>query len=101
VKELSDKIDPPAHTFAVAFILCIAVVGFLHLLEYLLLSTPTYVRVGLPSWFWIRHGDYTRFRVDSFAIDLCVALFFSFRIARWYWLHRWRQLNAPKRTYVA
>ena len=93
---LPDKIDPPAYTFAAAFVLCIAGFGALHLLDYLLLSTPTSYSIGLPTWFWTRHGDYTRFRVLSFVIDLSVALFFSYRFARWYWLHRWQQLNASK-----
>ena len=95
-EQLPDKINPLAYTFAVVFILCLATVGTLHLLQYLLVSTPTYYRIGLPSWFWTRHGDYSRFRALSFTIDLCFALFCSYRVAGWYWLHRWRQINEPK-----
>lgn len=76
-EQLPDKIDPPAYTFAVAFVLCLAAVGVLHLFQYILLSTPNYYRIGLPSWFWTRHGDYTRFRSVSFAIDLFFTLYGS------------------------
>ncbi len=95
-EQLPAKVDPPVYTFAVAFVFCLAAVCVLHLLDSLLLSTPTSYSIGLPKWFWVRHGDYTRFRASSFVLDLLIALFFSYRIARWYWLYRWRQLNAPK-----
>lgn len=74
--------------FTAAFLSCLAAIAVLHLLQYLLFSTPTYYRIGLPSWFWTRDGDYSRFRAVSFVIDLGIALYGSFRFLRWYSRHR-------------
>lgn len=79
--------------FIIAFSLCLALFVGVNFASYILLSTPTYHRVGFPFQFWTQSDDYTQFRLVRFIVDLGLALYCSYKAGGWWALHCWRKAN--------
>jgi hypothetical protein len=84
--------------FYLAFSLGLAFFAVLNVAPYFLFATPDIRIVGFPRFFWRMTSGDSRFFWLGFSIDLFLALYASYGLARWYQRRGERDYVAGEKT---